>query len=57
MEKAQSDIARQKEQMVSEMHDQIVKVALNATEKMLQKKISEKSDKESIEEFIEEVSR
>ena len=57
IEKAQADIARQKDQMLNEVHDQIVDVTIEATEKMLQSKIDEKADKESIDQFIKEVSK
>ena len=57
IEKAQADIARQKDQMINEMHDQIVDVTIEATEKMLQSKIDNKADKESIDQFIKEVSK
>lgn len=57
MIKAQADIARQKDQMIAEIHDQIVDVAISATEKMLQEKIDEDKDKDSIDQFIKEVSK
>lgn len=53
---AQNTIAMQKEKMLDEMHTEIVDVALSATEKMLQSKLTSKNDKESIDEFIKEVT-
>lgn len=55
--KAQADIARQKDHMIAEIHDQIVDVAISATEKMLQAKIDDQKDIDSIDQFIKEVSK
>ena len=53
---AQNNIALQKNKMLDEMHGEIVDVALSAAEKILQSKLDSKEDKESINEFIKEVT-
>lgn len=53
---AQNNIALQKSKMLDEMHGEIVDVALTAAEKLLQSKLDEKNDKDSINEFIKEVT-
>lgn len=53
---AQNNIALQKNKMLDEMHGEIVDVALTAAEKLLQSKLDEKNDKDSINEFIKEVT-
>ena len=53
---AQNNIALQKNKMLDEMHGEIVDVALSAAEKILQSKLDSKDDKESINEFIKEVT-
>ena len=52
---AQKDIELQRNRMLEEMHDEMVDAALSATEKMLQKKINSKTEKENIDSFIKEV--
>ena len=53
---AQNNITLQKNKMLDEMHGEIVDVALSAAEKILQSKLDSKNDKESIDEFIKEVT-
>ena len=53
---AQNNITLQKNKMLDEMHGEIVDVALSAAEKILQSKLDSKDDKESIDEFIKEVT-
>lgn len=53
---AQNNIALQKSKMLDEMHGEIVNVAMTAAEKLLQSKLDEKNDKDSIDEFIKEVT-
>ena len=53
---AQNNIALQKNKMLDEMHGEIVDVALSAAEKILQTKLGSKDDKDSINEFIKEVT-
>ena len=53
---AQNNIAMQKAKMLDEMHGEIVDVALTAAEKLLQSKIDSKNDKDSVNEFIKEVT-
>ena len=56
IDEAQNNIALQKNKMLDEMHGEIVDVALTAAEKLLQSKLDSKNDKESIDEFIKEVT-
>ena len=53
---AQNNIALQKNKMLDEMHGEIVNVAITAAEKLLQTKLDDKNDSESIDEFIKEVT-
>ncbi len=53
---AQANIALQKSKMLDDMHEEIVDIAMSAAEKMLQKKLDEETDKDSIENFIKEVT-
>ncbi len=53
---AQANIVLQKNKLLEDMHEEIVNVALSAAEKMLQTKLDSQEDKNSIEEFIKEVS-
>ena len=55
LENAQRDLELQRSKMLEEMHDEMVNAALSATEKMLQKEIDSKSEKENIDSFIKEV--
>ena len=57
IDEAQNNIAMQKSKMLDEMHGEIVDVALTAAEKLLQSKLDSKNDKESIDEFIKEVTK
>lgn len=57
LDEAQKDIEKQKNQMLDEVHQEIVDVAMNATEKLLGDKIDEDKDRELIEKFIEEVAK
>lgn len=56
IEEAQNNITLQKNKMLDEMHGEIVDVALSAAEKILQTKLDSKEDKDSINEFIKEVT-
>ena len=56
IDEAQNNIALQKNKMLDEMHGEIVNVALTAAEKLLQSKLDAKNDKDSINEFIKEVT-
>lgn len=53
---AQNNIALQKSKMLDEMHGEIVDVAMTAAEKLLQSKLDAKNDKQSVDEFIKEVT-
>ena len=54
IESAKKDIERQKGRMLEDMHDEIVQVALSATEKMLQEKLDRSTEKD-IDSFVKEV--
>lgn len=54
---AEANIRREKARMFEEMHDSIVEVALNATERMLDEKVDDIADEELIDDFIKEVSK
>lgn len=54
-ENAQRDIELQRDHMITQMHSQIVDAAILAAEKMLQSKLEEKGDKDSIDSFVKEV--
>ena len=56
IDEAQNNIAMQKAKMLNEMQSEIVDVALTAAEKLLESKLDEKSDKDSINAFIKEVT-
>ena len=56
IDEAQNNITLQKNKMLDEMHGEIVDVALSAAEKILQSKLDSKNDKDSIDEFIKEVT-
>ncbi|MBQ0036847.1 MAG: F0F1 ATP synthase subunit B [Firmicutes bacterium] len=56
IDEAQNNITLQKNKMLDEMHGEIVDVALSAAEKLLQSKLDSKDDKDSINEFIKEVT-
>ncbi|MDO4940580.1 MAG: F0F1 ATP synthase subunit B [Erysipelotrichaceae bacterium] len=56
VEEAQNNIALQKAKMLNDMHGEIVDVAMSAAEKLLQTKLNSKEDKESIDQFIKEVT-
>ena len=56
IEEAQHNIELQKSKMLDDMYDEIVDVALNASEKMLSEKLDEESDRQVIDEFIKEVA-
>ncbi len=56
IDEAQNNIALQKDKMLDEMHGEIVDVAMSAAEKILQSKLDSKSDKESIDDFVKEIS-
>ena len=56
VEDAQRNITLEKNKMLEEMHEEVVEIALSAAEKMLQQKLDSKSDRDSIEDFIKEVS-
>ena len=53
---AERSIELERSKMLDEMHEEIVDVALNATEKMLNEKLDEESDRRAIDSFIKEVS-
>ena len=42
--------------MLDEMHGEIVNVAMTAAEKLLQSKLDSKDDKQSVDEFIKELT-
>ncbi len=56
VEEAQADFEMQKARMLDEMHEELVDVAISATEKMLSSKLDEKTDHQVIDDFIKEVS-
>jgi len=55
MENAQKEISLQRERMLQDMHTEIVDAAISATEKMLQSKLENGNDKDSIDSFVKEV--
>lgn len=55
LDNARHDIERQKSRLLQDMHDEIVDVALSATEKMLSEKLNNKSQKDEIDSFVKEV--
>ena len=56
VEDAQRNIALEKNRMMEDMHEEVVEIALSAAGKMLQQKLDSSSDRDSIEDFIKEVS-
>ncbi len=56
VEEAQRNITLEKNKMLEDMHEEVVEIALSAAEKMLQQKLDSSSDRDSIEDFIKEVS-
>ena len=56
VEEARHSIELQKSKMLDDMHDEIVSVALSATERMLSEKLDVESDRQVIDSFIKEVS-
>ena len=54
---AKANIELQRSRMLVEMHEEIVNVAMTATEKILNDKLNEKTDRESVDEFIREVAK
>lgn len=56
IDEAQNNITLQKNKMLNEMHGEMVNVALSAAEKLLQSKLDTNQDKESVDEFIKEVT-
>ncbi len=57
LNEAQQDAELQKAKMLGEMHEQLVDVALSATEKMLSEKLNKKTDRQVVDDFIKEVSK
>ena len=57
VEDAQRNITLEKNKMLEDMHEEVVDIALSAAEKLLQQKLDSKSDRDSVEGFIREVSR
>ena len=53
---AKAKIELQRSRMLVDMHEEIVNVAMTATEKMLGDKLDEKTDRETVDEFIKEVA-
>ncbi|MDO4198998.1 MAG: F0F1 ATP synthase subunit B [Erysipelotrichaceae bacterium] len=56
IDKANYTIEQEREAMIENIHDEIIDVAMAATEKLILSKMDEKADKESIDHFIREVS-
>ena len=56
MAEAREDIEQQRSKMLSEMHEEIVNVAMTATEKLLNDKLNKKTDRKAVDEFIKEVT-
>lgn len=56
VEDAQRNITLQKNKMLEDMHEEVVDIAMQAAEKMLQRKLDSQADRDSIENFIKEVS-
>ncbi|MBR0474177.1 MAG: F0F1 ATP synthase subunit B [Erysipelotrichaceae bacterium] len=54
---AQHNAELQKAKLLDEMHDDIVEVALSATEKMLGERQNNKTDRQIVDDFIKEVSK
>lgn len=52
---AQKEVDLMRARVMDEMHDQLVDATISATEKMLQKKVDAKIDKDDIDSFIKEV--
>ena len=55
-DKAREDIEQQRSKMLSEMHEEIVNVAMTATERLLNDKLNKKTDRKAVDEFIKEVT-
>ncbi len=55
LDNAKRDIELQKSRLLEEMHEEIIDVALSATEKMLNEKLDKKSSKSEIDSFVKEV--
>ena len=55
LDNAKRDIELQKSRLLEEMHEEIIDVALSATEKMLNEKLDKKSSKREIDSFVKEV--
>ena len=56
MAEAREDIEQQRSKMLSEMHEEIVNVAMTATERLLNDKLNKKTDRKAVDEFIKEVT-
>ena len=57
LDEAEHSIELERNKMLDEVHEEIVDVALSATEKMLSEKLDEESDRRVIDSFIKEVTR
>ena len=57
LNEAQHNMEMQKVKLLDEMHDEIVEVALSATEKMLGERQGKKTDRQVVDDFIKEVSK
>jgi F-type H+-transporting ATPase subunit b len=57
MESTLSEIAAEKERSINSVKNQMVEIAMAATEKMIAKSLSEKEHKKLIEESLEEVEK
>lgn len=56
-ESAEEDIALAKKKAQKEIHDEIVTVALSASEKLLGREVNEKDEKKLLDEFVDDVKK
>ena len=52
---AQEDIEKAKQEALTDVHNEIVNVALEASKEILQREINEKDNSKLVEDFIKEV--
>lgn len=57
LEKARIEIDKQKQQMRNDMIEEMIDVAMVASEKLIEDKVDESYDKQAIEKFVKEVSK
>ncbi|MDO4500790.1 MAG: F0F1 ATP synthase subunit B [Erysipelotrichaceae bacterium] len=57
IDEADKRIEAAKKEMTNELHDEIVNVAMAAVEKLLEEKVNEATDRESIDKFVKEAGK